>query len=336
MVRAFVFATALGLGACVSLPYSPGPVSISLDGSETGRVTFVSSDPYDFPDMIAGTAPQRIVHGDLVMPAGDGPVRGTAILSHGSGGTGSRQERMAEVLAEAGYASLIMDHFGPREIGSTVRDQLRVTAQTMMADVFAARDLLVSHPRIEGERIGVIGWSKGAITAALSSVERLAGYADGGGDRLAFSIAFYPFCGWDLDAEVLATPTLYLMGAEDNWTPAAPCLRQAEAWTATGQPIEVEVYEGARHGFDSRSPDFEIGRAITVRDTSPACTLTVDESGLTRTVKGEQNLGTLESRLVFLNICGVRGVSFGGNEAARDASRTRVLEFLETTLSTPS
>ena len=300
------------LAGCVVLPYTPGPVAITLADGADGRVTYISSDPYDFPDMIDGMAPDRIVHGDLVLPPGDGVVRGTAILSHGSAGPGARQDRMAEALVAAGYATFLMDHFAPREIGSTVEDQLRVTAQTMMADIFAAQDLLATHPRIDKAGVGVIGWSKGAITAALSAVDRLAGYADGGGDRLAFAIAFYPFCGWDLDAETLASPTLYLMGSEDDWTPAPPCVRQAEAWKAAGQSIEYEVYEDARHGFDSRSPDFTIGRAITVRKTTPECTLTVDAAGRTVTLTGDNDLTSLEARKAFLAVCGEKGVGFGG------------------------
>ncbi|MEM7744068.1 MAG: prolyl oligopeptidase family serine peptidase [Pseudomonadota bacterium] len=293
-------------------------------------VTFEGRDAYDFAGM--KDAPIRELTGRLVLPAGEGMVRGAAILSHGSGGPGARQRRMAETLADAGYAALVVDHFGPRDIGSTVEDQLRVTAQDMLADVFGARSILAEHPRISGDRIGVIGWSKGAITASLSSVDRLAGFAAPDGSRLAFSIAFYPFCGWDLDDQTLATPTLYLLGAEDDWTPPAPCVRQAKAWQSTGQPIEWELYEGARHGFDSRSPDFQIGRAITVRDTSPGCTLRVDADGNTVTLEGELGLETLDRRREFLEKCGVRGVGFGGQDTARDASRQRVLDFLDATL----
>ncbi|MFK7943498.1 MAG: dienelactone hydrolase family protein [Paracoccaceae bacterium] len=331
-MKVLALAVLLVVPACVVLPYSPGPVSITLAGGEDGRITFVSEDPYDFPDMISGAGPDRIVHGDLILPDGDGEVRGTAILSHGSGGTGARQDRMAETLVKAGYAAFIMDHFAPREIGSTVADQLKVTAQTMMADVFAAQDLLATHPRIDKNRIGVIGWSKGAITAALSAVDRVAGYADGGADRMAFAIAFYPFCGWDLDAETLASPTLYLMGSEDDWTPAAPCVRQAEVWQAAEQPIAWEVYDGARHGFDSRSPDFTIGRAITVRDVTPKCTLVVTLEGRTQTVDGAQHLSSIEARKAYLDVCGERGVGFGGDPVAREASRSRVLQFLDTVL----
>jgi hypothetical protein len=43
-----------------------------------------------------------------------------------------------------------------------------------------------------------------------------------------------------------------LLGAEDDWTPAAPCV--ALAAQATGHAVQVESYAGAYHGFDSTAP----------------------------------------------------------------------------------
>ena len=314
------------LGGC--LAYEPGAVSRSLADGAAGRIYFETADAFDFPDMIAAAAPARAIHGDLSLPEA-GAVKGAAILSHGSGGAGARQRRMADFLNGLGYATFLLDHFGPRDVGSTSRDQLRVTAQMMLGDVFAARALLASHPRIPADRIGVIGWSKGGITALIGSVDRLAGYAAGGPERLAFSIAFYPFCGFDLDGERLATPLLMLLGEQDDWTPPAPCIRQAEVWAARGEPVSFEVYPGARHGFDSRSSGFESGSAITIRDTSPACLLEVGSDGGTRTLDEKHSVLTLEARARFLRACGTRGVTFGGNDGARDRSREAVGQFLD-------
>ncbi len=315
------------LVGCGSKP-APVPAAANLSAGGAGWLGIATTTPYDFPDMIAGHAEPAEILGKLLLPEGE--VRGAAILSHGSGGIGGRQDRMAEALVEAGYAALILDHFTTRDIGSTVRDQLRLTAQGMLADVMAARRLLASHPRIPADRIGVIGWSKGAITATLGAVDRLAGYAAGGPDRLAFAIAFYPFCGFDLASEALATPVLMLLGERDNWTPAAPCVALAEAWRAADQPAEAVVFAGAEHGFDARSFfTFRIGRAITVRDTSPRCLLTADAEGRTVTLDGGHRLDSLAGREAFLADCGERGVRFGGDSAARRASYARVFAFLD-------
>jgi dienelactone hydrolase len=45
-------------------------------------------------------------------------------------------------------------------------------------------------------------------------------------------------------------PLLVLMGAKDVWTPIAPCRALLDGVIARGNPVEVQVYAGAYHGFD--------------------------------------------------------------------------------------
>lgn len=330
-VALLVGAAAL-LAACSGPDEPVGPVVEALGpGREARQVTIATTSPYDFDD--GGEAGATEVVGRLVFPPQGTEIRGAAVLSHGSAGPGGRQDRMAEALAEAGVASIVMDHFRTRGIGSTVRDQLRVTAQMMMADAFRAKALLATHPEIAPDRIGVMGWSKGGLTASLAAVERLAGLIAPGARPFAFAVAFYPFCAFDLDEEALQTPLLYLLGGADDWTPAEPCVRQARAWAARGQPAEAVVYEGAPHGFDSRLwIDIPIPVAITVREAPEGCTLTVDAAGRTVSLDGADELGSVEGRLAYLDRCGERGVTFGGQSAAREASRARVLAFVDAAL----
>ena len=44
-------------------------------------------------------------------------------------------------------------------------------------------------------------------------------------------------------------PTLILIGALDEWTPAADCSEKIHAWRTDGVPIEQVVYPSAHHGF---------------------------------------------------------------------------------------
>ena len=80
-----------------------------------------------------------------------------------------------------------------------------------------------------------------------------------------------------------------LLGQADDWMPAAPCRAMARA--APEPKPEIEVYPGAYHDFDGDSP-------VRVRKDIP--------NGV--------NPG--------------QGVHVGGNAAARNASRARVLSFL--------
>lgn len=312
-VTAMLLLAALGVtGACAG----PGE-----------RVQVQTTQGYDFSDFAAGPAPGVPISGSLVLPA-NATLRGAAVLSHGAAGPGARQERAARLLAEHGIAALVLDHFAARGVSSVTRDQLRISEQQMAADIFAARDALSRRLGLDTARIGAVGWSKGATAVTLASVDRLAGFLEPDRDRLAFAVAFYPFCGFRLDDEALATPLLMLLAGQDDWTPSAPCVRQASAWAEDGQPVSWQIYQDASHGFDSRSGRFLAARAITVRDTSPRCTLEVDAAGRTVTRDRALSLDTLPSRRGYLEACGERGVTFAGDPRAAAAARERLLAFL--------
>jgi dienelactone hydrolase len=91
-------------------------------------------------------------------------------------------------------------------------------------------------------------------------------------------------------------PTLVLHGAKDDWTPSAPCQAWVEQARGRGYPISIIVYPDAHHGFDM------IDRPVTRRPFPRA-----DESG-------------------------ARGVTVGGNLAARDAARRDLRAFLKKSL----
>ena len=51
-----------------------------------------------------------------------------------------------------------------------------------------------------------------------------------------------------------AAPLLILIGDQDDWTPAEPCRRLAEAAQQAGYPVTIKIYPGAYHSFDSYNP----------------------------------------------------------------------------------
>ncbi|MEL6769227.1 MAG: dienelactone hydrolase family protein [Pseudomonadota bacterium] len=281
---------------------------------------------YDFADFIDARPSSVAIEGRLVLPE-DSLPRAAVILSHGASGAGGRQERAAALFAEAGWAALILDHFGERGVRSVARDQIRVSEQQMASDIFQARDALALRLDLEPSKIGAVGWSKGATAVTLATVSRLQGMLAPNTPPLAFAAAFYPFCGFRLDDDALASPLLLLLAGEDDWTPSAPCVRQADAWQAADQPVSAIVYETVAHGFDSGAGRFEIDGAITVRDASPRCTLRVDEAGRTTTLDGAHSLATPDDRRAFLATCGERGVTFAGDEESGRDARTRLLAF---------
>src|SRR5262249_37332987 len=66
--------------------------------------------------------------------------------------------------------------------------------------------------------------------------------------KLRALIAFYPACGRDVP-HAAAPPLLLLVGGQDDWTPAEPCLQLAEAARRAGDTVAAVLYPDARHAF---------------------------------------------------------------------------------------
>ena len=55
-------------------------------------------------------------------------------------------------------------------------------------------------------------------------------------------------------------PTLILIGALDEWTPAADCSEKIDALGTDGPPIDLVVYPSVHHGF--YYPELQPGRTM--------------------------------------------------------------------------
>jgi dienelactone hydrolase len=194
--------------------------------------------------------------GILLRPAGTGPFPGVVLL-HGCSGLRTRggaiQAKLrfwAERMRELGYVALLVDSFTSRGIdevctGRHVLSPVRDRAD----DARGGLRYLQSRPEVRADRVALIGWSNGAA-AALSVV-----FDRGTVERdFRAAVAFYPNCTRNYpggpDFRPYA-PLYVLVGALDDWTPAAPCLALVERAQAAGAPIAIKVYPGAHHSFDA-------------------------------------------------------------------------------------
>lgn len=192
----------------------------------------------------------------------DGPQPAIVAL-HGCGGLYRRdgaalQARYVEYTARlhaAGVHVLLPDSFGSRGSGPicTVRSGERaIGAEARRGDVLAALSWLRRRPEVDPQRIALLGWSHGASTLLAAVNAERPGHAE-----VAGAVAFYPGCRTALARPFSVTaPLLLLLGADDDWTPPAPC-EELVARTRRAQPqadIAVVTYPDSVHGFDSREP----------------------------------------------------------------------------------
>jgi dienelactone hydrolase len=99
------------------------------------------------------------LHGILVLPDGEEQVPGVVVLG---GSVGGLPEELTIRVAEQGFACLGVAYFGA--------DGLKPTLVEIPVELVEhALHWLVQHPRARGERVGLLGVSKGAELALLTA-----------------------------------------------------------------------------------------------------------------------------------------------------------------------
>jgi dienelactone hydrolase len=110
--------------------------------------------------------------GDLSVPAG---ARGLVVFAHGSGSGrfSPRNRAVAEVLVEAGLATLLMDLLtGEEEAEDRRTARLRFDVRLLGDRVIGTIDWLASEPELAALPIGCFGASTGAAGALIAAAER--------------------------------------------------------------------------------------------------------------------------------------------------------------------
>jgi len=187
------------------------------------------------------------IQGYLTRPKGAGPFPAVVLL-HSCLGLPANRRSIADALAGWGYVALFVDDFSTRGLKETCA----VDFDPAAPDAYGALSFLSGLAFVDKTRIAAVGFSQGADTV-LKIVA--SGNANSSGFKAA--AAFYPPCENEADAR-LAIPTLILVGANDDVTPAADCERLAAR--QPGSVVKLVVYPGARHGFDD--PEFGGGSQL--------------------------------------------------------------------------
>lgn len=262
------------------------------------------------------------VTAEIHWPAKPGPVP-AMVIHHGSGGVGEREARFAREIVAMGVAAVVIDSFKPRGVTSTVQDQSAVTGQDFNLDGLMALKALGANGRIDRNKIGIMGFSKGGTSALMAAHEQfIAAAGVPAGLRYALHVPFYPSCGSQYyRPQITRAPIYMLLGAADTYVGYEPCQTYGQALQAGGATVQVTVYPNAMHGFDGGRPYADPrgenyarcvfqqqGDRSWVERASGVMTIGAD---------GKPIPGSLAKALA---VCKTLGVSGGGNDAAAKQS----------------
>lgn len=221
-------------------------IAIGALMSGCGSVNFKSFNKSD------QTAAQSLT-GYIRKPEGVGPFPAVVILP-GCSGMEQKESTMADTLVKNGYVSLIVDSFSPRGLPQGVcNNPGRLDPLIRAQDAYGALIHLQTLPFVDPARIALIGWSHGgwSVLTAVDSVT-YSNYPEATSQQFRGVVAYYPPCGpWSNYPTTFTTDILLLIGDSDDWAPSKYCESMIKNLSKESKPVELVLYPGAFHAFDS-------------------------------------------------------------------------------------
>jgi len=192
------------------------------------------------------------LEGNLEMPEG---AQGIVVFAHGSGSSrhSPRNRYVAQVLREAGLATLLMDLLTPEEeVADAQLRHLRFDIPLLAERLRGVTDWLVKAPATQSLKIGYFGASTGAAAALVAAAQRPnaigAVVSRGGRPDLA---------GPDLPR--VQAPTLLIVGGNDSLVLDL----NREALQRLQGEKKLEILPGATHLFEEPGALEEVARLAT-------------------------------------------------------------------------
>lgn len=228
------------------------------DASAKEAVTFRSGTYTDLRQLMMRETPRSsaAVAATLAFPAGSQSRYPAVIVVHTLAGYQEANEGWhAAEFRKAGFATLTYDSFAARGMSAAVAGGAGPGVwASAVADAYAALRLLAGHPKIDGNRVAIVGFSFGGEVAHLTALASVRAASSPGTLRFAAHVSYYPAGVYAAVAEggaYTGAPILMLLGERDDNLPVAKVegyLGYARGLGAA-PPIEVKVYSGAQHAW---------------------------------------------------------------------------------------
>jgi carboxymethylenebutenolidase len=170
-----------------------------------------------------------------------GPVPAVVAL-HGAGGNVSGMERYAGTLAAHGFAVYLLHYFDRTGTESADKATILRNFPLWMKTLWDAISFVETQPRVDGQRIALLGFSLGAyLSLANSAID----------PRVQVVVEF--FGGMPKEMHLFMRrlcPVLILHGEADQTIPVEEAYELQKLLEKKGIPYEIKIYPGVGHGFE--------------------------------------------------------------------------------------
>jgi dienelactone hydrolase len=264
---------------------------------------------------VTTTGQLRIANGSGRLPV--------VVLQHGSGGMGANIEMWAREFNAMGISTLALDGFTGRGLTQVSTDQALLGRLNFILDVYRGLDVLAKHPRVDPQRIAMMGFSRGGQAALYASLKRFHRMWNKSGVEVAAYIPFYPDCAttFTSDTDVADRPIRIFGGTGDDYNPIALCKPYVARLKEAGRDVQLTEYPNAPHSFDNPlgaqpavvSPSSQSVRNCRVREEPEGVLI---------------NVATKE-RFTYQDACVERGPHIGHDPEATSQAKVAVKSLVQ-------
>jgi dienelactone hydrolase len=275
---------------------------------------FLTGDANGKPVTVAGEF--RVAQG-----AGRLPV---VVMMHGSGGVNGTSEAWVHQFNSMGISTFVIDGFSGRGITSTNTNQALLGRLNLIVDIYHALDILAKHPRVDPDRIVLMGFSRGGQAALYASENRFQKLWNKSGLQFAAYIPFYPDCSTTYvdDTDVVDRPIRIFHGTPDDYNPVASCKAFVERLKEAKRDVVLTEYPDSPHGFDAGLLGVNFTYVAAGAQSVRHCHIKEGEGGLLMNADTQQPFS-------YKDECVELGPHVGGNPDTAEDARKAVVEFLQ-------
>ena len=257
----------------------------------------------------------------IAQGAGRLPV---VVLMHGSSGVGATTEAWVHSFNAMGISTFVIDGFSGRGLTAVGPNQALLGRLNLILDIYRSLDILAKHPRVDPERIVLMGFSRGGQAALYASLDRFNKLWNKSGAQFAAYIPFYPDCStsYATDTEVAARPIRIFHGTPDDYNPVASCKAYVARLQQAKRDVALTEYPDSAHGFDAGLLGVSTVAVSANAQTARNCHIKEGEGGVLINADTQAPFG-------YKDACIELNPHVGGNPATAEAARKAVTDFLQ-------
>src|ERR1044072_4449495 len=195
---------------------------------------------------------QVTVAGEFRIAQGNGKLP-VVVLMHGSRGVGAGMDPWVRHFNAMGISTFVIDGFSGRGLTAVGPNQASLGRLNFIIDIYRALEILAKHPRVDPDRIVLMGFSRGGQAALYASLDRFHKLWNKSGAQFAAYIPFYPDCStsYATDTETVARPIRIFHGTPDDYNPVASCKTYLARLQEARRDAMLTEYPDSEHGFDA-------------------------------------------------------------------------------------